>query len=137
MTETFNNFWQSFPTISLFGASFAEKKEVNDLVNEARRTTAVADEEARHAATALKALEITPDNALQENLTIIAVWHFERAAEKYREAAALFVRGENFRVKPRVLEHFQKKAKEAARLALEHQTTAGRLRSKNPEMFQN
>jgi hypothetical protein len=137
MTETVNNFWQSFPTISLFGASFAEKKEVNDLIGEARKIAASADEEARHAATAQAALMSAEAENLRQNLTIIAVWHLERAARKYREVAAIFAKVENFRVKENTREHFNRQAREAVGRAAENEAAAESLKSPNRELFQN
>ena len=66
----------------------------------------------------IKAQKVIIDTAenkkLRQRFAEIAVWHYERAAAKYREAVARFEEVAKMCLRTKYREHFDKKAKEVA-----------------------
>lgn len=103
---------------------------VNKLADEARHIAAEADEEATNGGKAqnvIKEANAAENKKLSQSLAEIAVWHYDRAAAKYREAVARFEAVANMRIRAKYREHFDKKAKEMAKRAAQAATANNQL----------
>lgn len=92
MTEAIN-FFQSmfmFKSLAPTGASHAEIKLINALKREARTLSEQAAEESRNGQTAKDLAFDGSDQNKNRSFALIAVWHFERSAAKYRTASERF-----------------------------------------------
>ena len=71
-----------------FGLGAQVDKEVKFLIEDGRKAIAEAKEENKYGdiANDLTQTEGEPDASERHDLTVIAVWHYERGIEKYREA---------------------------------------------------
>lgn len=71
----------------------SRKRQISKLLSEVRRAAALGNQENLYGEAATDALGNALDSkstSYRQNLSAIAVWHFERCATKYREAAAGF-----------------------------------------------
>ncbi len=120
------NFFQSllmFESFAPVRMNNDKIKLVNDLADEARNIAAEADIEAQNGIKAQKVINDTAENKkLRQSFAEIAVWHYERAAAKYREAVARFEEVAKMRLRTKYREHFDKKAKEVASRAAQAAT---------------
>lgn len=136
MTETLNSFWNLFLTMNFFAARLDETRLINRIADSARAICREAETEARHGAVTQNVLLDENCENARRSFAAIAVWHHERAARKFREAAALFAEIKNFRVKAKISEHFKRKSKKAEESAARHEAVIRSLQEKNQELFQ-
>lgn len=93
MTATAINIFQPMFTFKSFAFAGASKQEIKLAVwlkREAQNLAAVADDEMRSGQAAQNLAAAAKDSEKARVFTEIAVWHHNRAAEKYRKSAARF-----------------------------------------------
>lgn len=127
MTEVLNNFWNQFLMMNFFAPRRDKTRLINTIAADARESCRQAEEEARHGAAAQTALKDAADEKLRQSLAAIAVWHNERAAQKFDEAAELFSQIKNFRTSAKIREYFNRKSELALNRADECKVVARSL----------
>lgn len=134
MTEAMN-FFQSiltFKNVSPASLSREEFKLASSLKNEARELAAIADEEMRNGQTAGDSACSAGEKEKNRVFTEIAVWHYTRAAEKYRRSAGRFEEAGKIQLAKRKTCNLM--AKEMSRRAAEAEAAASLL---NDSLKQN
>jgi hypothetical protein len=88
MTEAINYFHSmfTFKHYSLTSFSKSENRLAHTLVKEGRDCARLADYEMKNGKTALNLAVDGKSKMLNQDLAKIALWHYERAADKYRRA---------------------------------------------------
>lgn len=85
-----SSFYSLIPGLFATERADSRKRRIKQILSEARRVAALANQENLYGEAATNALENLHDSkstSYRQNLSAIAVWHFERCATKYREAA--------------------------------------------------
>ena len=90
INEIVSSFYSLIPELFATQRDGSRKQQMKQFLSEARRAAALANQENLYGEAAISALENSLDSkatSYRQNLSAIAIWHFERCAEKYREAA--------------------------------------------------
>ncbi len=119
MTEIMNYFQAMFmfKNLTAVAVSRQEVELAKDLKAEAQELARIADEEVKNGRTARELVSQATEENKKRAFAEIAAWHTNRAAEKYRKAAARFE--EAGKVYTKKSKAFQVKAEEMSRRAIE------------------
>lgn len=103
-----------------------EQRQASSLADEARRLSAAAEEEMARGAAAAELIPAA-DQKLAVNMTTIAVWHYDRAAKKFRASAGAFDEVIKLHIRAKYREHFNAKRQHAISRAAAADTAAAEL----------
>lgn len=112
INEIISSFYSLIPGLFATQRADARKRRIKELLSEARRAAVLANQENLYGEAATSALgnALASKSTSCQNLSAIAVWHFERCATKYREAADRFETAAEFAVLERNRRKLQSKA---------------------------